>query len=148
MTKTCCNCHVEKSRSSFRDSSNTKDGLGSWCKDCCREKNRVYYQERMERLGREEVLRLGRESYEQNKDHKLDLAVIKREESPEQYQAYYLVRQAIRRGDLVRPTTCDNCGISCRPDAHHKDYLKPLEVTFLCRKCHVQATVEEMELVS
>jgi len=45
---------------------------------------------------------------------------------------------AIKRGDLVRPTHCEACGGSGRYPihAHHPDYRKPFEVMWLCRPCH------------
>jgi hypothetical protein len=43
---------------------------------------------------------------------------------------------AVRRGVLIRPARCQDCGRRCFPDAHHEDYSKPLEVEWLCRKCH------------
>lgn len=42
--------------------------------------------------------------------------------------------QAIQRGTIQRGA-CAMCGGS-QTQAHHEDYAKPLEVTFLCRKCH------------
>ena len=32
---------------------------------------------------------------------------------------------------------CQRCKINLATDRHHKDYNKPLEVEFLCRKCHM-----------
>jgi hypothetical protein len=43
---------------------------------------------------------------------------------------------AERKGLLVRPAHC-KCGSSKRIEAHHEDYDKPLEVIYLCKKCHV-----------
>jgi hypothetical protein len=43
---------------------------------------------------------------------------------------------AIRNGTLVRPGRCEDCGTRCFPDAHHEDYDRPLEVEWLCKKCH------------
>jgi hypothetical protein len=31
---------------------------------------------------------------------------------------------------------CSVCGAD-KPDKHHPDYDKPLEVVFLCRRCHI-----------
>ena len=41
---------------------------------------------------------------------------------------------AILRGELVRGP-CSQCGTQ-KTDAHHEDYSKPLDVIWLCRKCH------------
>ena len=38
-----------------------------------------------------------------------------------------------------KPTTCSKCGrTNCRIEAHHHDYTKPLDVTWLCVSCHQQ----------
>ena len=53
---------------------------------------------------------------------------------PEKYQAQRKVQNAIQTGKLIR----GNCKICNKPNAHahHEDYSKPLEVTWLCAKCH------------
>lgn len=44
------------------------------------------------------------------------------------------VYYAIRCGKLTRKP-CENCG-EVKSEAHHDNYNKPLEVRWLCRKCH------------
>jgi hypothetical protein len=47
------------------------------------------------------------------------------------------VYQALKRGKLVRPSSCEWCGGTNRKiQAHHEDYSKPLEVIWLCIPCH------------
>lgn len=57
------------------------------------------------------------------------------------------LRDAIRRGLIVRPTYCQLCAKDCRPDGHHfAGYSAPnaLKVIWLCRLCHAFAhRVEE-----
>jgi len=48
-------------------------------------------------------------------------------------RAYANVYQ--RRGKLVQKL-CEKCG-DHKSEKHHNDYNKPLEVTWLCRKCHL-----------
>jgi ribosomal protein S27AE len=48
----------------------------------------------------------------------------------------FLVAEAIRKGVLIRKS-CERCG-AAKTDAHHEDYSKPLDVIWLCRKCHQQ----------
>lgn len=43
-------------------------------------------------------------------------------------------RAAIKSGALV-PEPCDHCGAD-KVEAHHEDYTLPLDVTWLCRRCH------------
>lgn len=37
---------------------------------------------------------------------------------------------------ITRPEICEKCFISCKPQGHHRDYSKPLEVVWLCARCH------------
>lgn len=53
--------------------------------------------------------------------------------------ARLLVRKAIGKGQLVRPTECERCGVkSGCIHAHHSDYDKALDVEWLCSTCHVK----------
>ena len=59
-----------------------------------------------------------------------------------QKRANHLVEKAIKKGIIV-PQPCEN-GCTTKPfsdgrrevQAHHDDYNKPLEVRWLCQKCH------------
>lgn len=53
------------------------------------------------------------------------------------------LEQAIIKGEVIRPTTCEACGDSgtfkdgrTKIQAHHSDYNKPLTVQWLCQPCH------------
>jgi ribosomal protein S27AE len=50
-------------------------------------------------------------------------------------------RKAIKDGKLTKPLLCGECGTSGKIHAHHDDYTKPLEVRWLCKKCHDAAHV-------
>lgn len=57
--------------------------------------------------------------------------------NPEKAKAYMKVLTAIRSGKLVKPDSCSKCGkTNCRIEASHDDYTKPLEVEWLCVRCH------------
>src|ERR1700679_703104 len=43
---------------------------------------------------------------------------------------------ALRIGRLLKPDHCTRCGLICKPEAHHPDYSKPLEVVWACKPCH------------
>lgn len=52
-------------------------------------------------------------------------------------RAWSAVARALKSGKLTKPDCCNACG--CKSDsiqAHHDSYDKPLEVTWLCLKCH------------
>lgn len=57
-----------------------------------------------------------------------------KERHPEKHKARVAVSTAIKRGKLQRGV-CVKCGIA-NADAHHADYSRPLDVVWLCRKCH------------
>jgi hypothetical protein len=47
------------------------------------------------------------------------------------------LKRAIKRGDVVRASACEACGrTTTRLCGHHEDYSKPLEVIWLCMRCH------------
>lgn len=50
--------------------------------------------------------------------------------------AHALLHHAIKTGKIKRPNKCSNCNKKCKPEGHHKDYDKPLEVVWLCFQCH------------
>ena len=66
-------------------------------------------------------------------------------------RAHGAVRRALREGRLVKPRHCQSCGwlklekrvkgatvdwIPAPLEAHHVNYRKPLEVLWLCKRCH------------
>jgi ribosomal protein S27AE len=57
-----------------------------------------------------------------------------RKRNPEKVRAHWIVSNAIRYGKLKRQP-CEKCG-NKKSHAHHADYSKPLEIKWLCHKCH------------
>ncbi len=47
-----------------------------------------------------------------------------------------ILNRAIKSGKIVRPNICSKCLEPKRVQGHHFDYEKPLEVIWLCQKCH------------
>lgn len=54
--------------------------------------------------------------------------------SPEKVRARWMVRDALKYGKLTRQP-CETCG-EPQAEAHHDDYSKPLDVRWLCSRCH------------
>ena len=50
------------------------------------------------------------------------------------HEAREMTRRAIRSG-ILQKKPCGQCNHD-RSEAHHSDYVKPLEIQWLCRKCH------------
>jgi len=61
---------------------------------------------------------------------------------PEKLRARGLVNTHIRRGKIKKPICCGRCGRKTSLQAHHPDYSKPLEIRWLCLRCHKLADSE------
>lgn len=59
--------------------------------------------------------------------------------NPDKRKAHDTLNSAVKSGRVVRPDSCSKCGKGCIPHGHHRDYGKPLEVEWLCNRCHVDA---------
>lgn len=69
-----------------------------------------------------------------------------RADHPERQAAHKAVARALASGKLRRPDACTKCGRTCRPQAHHEDYARRLDVIWLCSQCHVRHHVETVAL--
>ena len=49
--------------------------------------------------------------------------------------AHRLLEEELRKGN-IKPEECYFCGSTKFIDGHHYDYSKPLEVVWMCKKCH------------
>ena len=118
--KLCSGCKQELPESGFNKDACKPDGLQTQCRDCKRAAQRKDYQKK--------------------KGIYADRMRKRREANPEKKQAHEAVRRAIRKGVLVRPDSCSQCGNNqMRIEAHHhKGYAKEnrLDVVFLCTSCH------------
>lgn len=55
--------------------------------------------------------------------------------NPDRVMVYNIVKSAVKRG-ILKKGPCAECGIRGKTEAHHEDYSKPLDVKWLCRRCH------------
>ena len=56
--------------------------------------------------------------------------------NPEKRRAHNAVSNALRDG-ILRKSPCEVCG-AAETTAHHEDYSRPLDVRWLCTKCHAE----------
>ncbi len=56
--------------------------------------------------------------------------------SKNKHKAYSLVSKAKRIGDLINPGKCNKCNSKENIQGHHINYSKPLDIIWLCQRCH------------
>lgn len=105
-------------------------GRMSHCKECHKEGVRKWYAET--RAARSAYDRL-RQNDPQRRAAHVRYARERNKREPVKSKARNAVSNALRDGRLVR-SACQ-CG-ALEVQAHHRDYAKPLDVEWLCFKCH------------
>ena len=162
---TCIKCGKRKPVSMFPRYKNRKGILlhNHKCKDCTNAykhehylNNMQVYKDRAKKFhedNHDEYIQYLRKYYRENKEELLEKAKIyvssHREMSRDRCRrwrnnpanfiknkAHSAVSHALRNGSLLRPTSCSICGRECKPEAHHEDYSKPLDVVWVCKQCH------------
>lgn len=133
-TKRCTKCQRVQPLSVFRRRHSC------WCRDCFREYGRAYQRRYVARLakteaGRTQLLAYRANSKRVNRKNGYHARWAKRNRI--KGRAHSAVHHALRTGALIRPNACGRCQAPCTPHAHHADYSKKLEVTWLCRQCHI-----------
>jgi transposase-like protein len=141
ITKKCKKCQAELPvDTGFYDNDNT-------CKECRKSRVRQnrkdkidYYKEydrkRANRSDRVEA----RKRYAKTPEgieagNRSKIAWIRRNQKKK--WAANCVCNAVRDGKIVKPTECEACGNpAIRIEGHHDDYDRPLDVKWLCSKCH------------
>lgn len=123
----CNKCHEDKIAGDFYASNKSE------CKECIKARARENRSKNIERV----------RAYDRERSTtKARLAHISRNTSrwrsnnPERYKAHTAVSNALRAGKLTK----EPC-LVCRSEkshAHHEDYLRPLNVVWLCAEHHQQ----------
>lgn len=134
--KTCSTCKDVKPESEFYRDARRPDGLKSQCKKCHCLTSMLSRDPANHRDSNREWMRKSKYATREEVRERALLRSRVRNKGIE-VRARHLANVAVRLGFLTRPTGCPECG---RGDlgihAHHHDYSKPLEVTWLCSECH------------
>lgn len=139
--KLCNSCWVAKPYSEFYPHSRMEDGFLNKCKECVKNRVKKYSGDNIDRIRKYDRERdANPHRVEARREYQLThretcnrakKAWIQR--NPEKRKAHNAVHTALKSGKLIKQTCY--CGES-KVEAHHKDYSKPLEVTWLCKKHH------------
>ncbi len=117
-TKTCTKCSRELPLSEFSKYKRRNETHYSQCRDCKAE-------------------------YRRNNKDKLLLAQYERNSNPtsedkQKRKAWNALYYAIRKGKMRKPCICEICGSAENTQGHHSDYSRPLDVIWVCQKCHAE----------
>lgn len=129
--KTCFKCGISKPFDAFYKHKRMADGYLGKCKICTKMDVRSHRAINLDRIHAYDNQRSKlphRRAAKTNYVRRLKLR------DPIRYKAHYAVSNAIRDGRLTRKP-CIVCG-DPKSEAHHHDYSKPLDVTWLCFKHH------------
>lgn len=132
MQKECKDCGNIKPLTQFYKGAGMSDGFINSCKECKKEYTKKNYKERFEFYQEYEKLRFRDKD---RKKHVVGYQRAHRKKYPEKYRAREAIATAID-SKRINKQPCERCGQTNGIEAHHEDYLKPLDVTWLCRKHH------------
>lgn len=145
--KVCTNCGEAKPLDAFWLDKNGAQGRQSQCAECLREKQKRHYRKNgpvareMNRRNadRDRERRRAQHRKSHHKHRAARNAYSKARRDTPKGRARRAVRDAVRRGHLIKPASCERCGQATERrllHGHHHDYDKPLEVEWLCSICH------------
>ncbi|MDD5015879.1 MAG: hypothetical protein PHW73_12430 [Atribacterota bacterium] len=173
MKKQCNKCGEWKELSSefFWKDSKIKDGFCGTCKACMiayrnlpevkkklkkqrqtesyLEKNRIRckkYYDKPEK--RKRILERNKKWYathERNWEYVYSYSRKYDKENKEKKYAHGYVAYKRRKGLIIKPNICSNCGKRGKICAHHEDYMKPEKIIWLCAKCHCNLHRNELK---
>lgn len=137
--KTCFKCKTDLPLEAFHRHSQMKDGHLNKCKACVCAYARQRRQEnpKVQAYDRE---RGNRQSPEYLREY--------RQRYPNKYKAHTQVNNLVRLGKLCNPGVCSECSSDFHIEAHHDDYSQPLQIRWLCSRCHKQWHAEHGEALN
>lgn len=128
-TKICAKCKRELPITEFY--THKRDGYKSRCKACLAEDRREYHENNRDRV-REYHRRYRANHPEQGITVEKATLLIK-------MLARRILQLAVYTGMVEKPEMCSQCGKHVDKNklhGHHTDYLRPVDVVWLCNDCH------------
>lgn len=161
MSKICIICNTEFPLDLFKKDNRNPDGRAAQCKECHNRSNRAYKRRNKDRIkkyaheyniknrarlaikykkwvndNRDKILRYNKECYKRNPEKHIQKVLKYQALNPEKIKAHQVLRTAVKQGMVIKPEHCSNCNKPGKIEGHHDDYSKPLDVDWLCTRCH------------
>ena len=146
--KVCRECNTEKPLTEFYKHEQMADGHLNKCISCVKSRVHKHREAHLEKIHEYDKKRANkphrvqaRKDYQQTDAGKLSkkramAAYFKRH--PMVYAAHVITGNAMRDGKLFPKASCSACNSTEKIEGHHDDYTKPLDVRWLCERCHKQ----------
>ncbi len=137
--KFCNRCNEEKSCQYFGKDKRNKNGLTNWCKPCLN----IYKKEKCNKEKRQ----ITRRAYRKKSAEKIKLWRTNNKEKQREYFKKWsenhwkqflsgkTLLYHVKVGNIIKRHSCEICH-NGPTEGHHDDYLKPLDVIWLCKRCH------------
>lgn len=151
--KRCKTCKKLKALECFYAHPYTRDLKNIYCKECERRRDKARWAivkatPSMLLIHRERSRFAKRSTPKVDSERRAIITARWNAKHPDRKKAHRILRRAIIKGQLVKPSTCSKCGSSGRIEGHHKDYKFPLEVEWLCVRCHGKTRWKKFEPVN
>lgn len=143
--KTCRGCGAGKDLGEFYAHPRMGDGRLNFCKECVKARVRQHRHDN-DHVRDGERLRYAdgrkREQADRWKRANAERMLIAK-------RASSAINNAIRDGRLMRPNQCEECGVTGNHiEGAHWDYSRPMDVRWLCRRCHRRWDAESPKSLS
>jgi hypothetical protein len=141
-TKKCFKCKEEKLLSGFYAHPSMSDGHVNKCIKCTKKDVMLHRSKNLEKV---RAYDRERGKLPHRKKGCSDRNTRTRKQDPVPSRARLRASRAVRSGKIKRPELCSVCQAKGRLEGHHDDYLKPLQVIWLCVICHRQLHLGKSE---
>lgn len=139
MKRVCKKCGNQKKLEDFVKNEKCHFGRGWECRECrnrfLKEYNRKYFQNPYNRVKKRVADIVGKKRYRKEHPELRYGRLTHNEEHKRKYRVNLKVFRAIEKGILFKEP-CNVCNKKKIVHAHHDDYLKPLDVRWLCPVHH------------
>jgi hypothetical protein len=146
--KVCRECKTEKPLSDFYKHPQMADGHLNKCAECVKSRVTKHREANLEKIQAYDKMRSKQPHRLQAiKDYaKTEAGKLTKKKAMSAYHARYPMKRAahvitgnaVRSGKLIPESSCSICNSTEKIEGHHDDYTKPLDVRWLCEKCHKQ----------
>ncbi len=133
MEKRCFKCGKTKPIEEFYAHPEMADGHLGKCKECTKSD---VHQQRVDFPEKRSAYEQRRNGQPERRGQRHEYTRRRRDRYPEKERAYRALAYAIFSGKVVRPERCPVCERLVPVQGHHHDYSKPLDVEWMCFRCH------------